>query len=55
MKLYWREVRRGQRLVIGEGDGGDQEQEFVESFTPWDLFEGTQGLTVEADVLPFTP
>ena len=92
MKLYWQEVRRGQRLVIGEGDGGDGEQEiggvrlnkdvydafaktfgyepgravkgiptleqakeFVESFMPWDLFEGTQGLTVEAEVLPYSP
>ena len=88
MKLYWREVRRGQRLVLGDGDqeqeqevGGvrlnkdvydafaktfgyepgravkgiatlEQAKEFVESFTPWDLFEGTQGLTVEEEVQP---
>ncbi|MDA0769209.1 MAG: hypothetical protein BZY79_05245 [SAR202 cluster bacterium Casp-Chloro-G4] len=87
MKLYWREVRRGQRLVMGE-EGAEQEiggvrlnkdvydafaktfgydpgravkgiptleqaKEFVESFTPWDLFEGTQGLVVEEEVQPF--
>ena len=87
MKLYWREIRRGQRLVMG--DDGDDEQEiggvrlnkdvydafaktigyepgravkgiatleqakeFVESHTPWDLFEGTQGLSVEEEVRP---
>ncbi len=89
MKLYWQEVRRGQRLVLGEGDeeqeiGGvrlnkdvydafaktfsyepgravkgiptlEQAKEFVESFTPWDLFEGSQGLTVEAEVQPYSP
>ncbi len=89
MKLYWREVRRGQRLVLGEGDeeqeiGGvrlnkdvydafaktfsyepgravkgiptlEQAKEFVESFTPWDLFEGSQRLTVEAKVQPYSP
>ena len=92
MKLYWREVRRGQRLVLGEGNEGDEEQEiggvrlnkdvydafaktmsyepgravkgiatleqakeFVESFTPWDLYEGTQELTVEAEVQPYSP
>ena len=89
MKLYWREVRRGQRLVLGEGDeeqeiGGvrlnkdvydafaktfsyepgravkgiptlEQAKEFVESFTPWDLIEGSQGLTVEAEVQPYSP
>ena len=87
MKLYWQEVRRGQRLVMGDGDqeqevGGvrlnkdvydafaktfgydpgravkgiptlEQAKEFVESFTPWDLFEGSQGLTVEEEVQPF--
>lgn len=86
MKLYWREVKRGQRLVLGEEDneqevGGvrlnkdvydafaktfgyepgravkgiatlEQAKEFVESFTPWDLFEGSQGLTVEDEVQP---
>lgn len=87
MKLYWREVRRGQKLVLGEGEGEEQEiggvrlnkgvydafaktfgyepgravkgietldqaKEFVESFQPWTLYEGTQGLTVEEEVLP---
>jgi len=30
----------------------DQAKEFVESFHPWELFEGTQGLEVEAEVRP---
>ena len=90
MKLYWREVRRGQRLVIGQDDddteneqeiGGvrankgafdafaktfgyepgrsekgiptmENAKEFVESFRPWELYQGTQGLEVESDVRP---
>ena len=85
-ELYWREVRRGLRLVLGDGEheeeiGGvrinkdvydafaktfgydpgravkgiatlEQAKEFVESFRPWELFEGTQGLTVEEEVQP---
>jgi len=30
----------------------EQAKEFVESFTPWELFDGTQGLTVEEEVQP---
>ena len=90
MKLYWREVRRGQRLVIGMDDGDteneeevggvrenkgafdafaktfgydpgraekgiasmEEAKEFVESFKPWELYQGTEGLQVETDVRP---
>ncbi|MCI0440565.1 MAG: hypothetical protein L0177_15740 [Chloroflexi bacterium] len=88
MQVYWRQVRRGQRLVLS-ADGGENEEEvggvretrngfdafartfgydpgraakgiptleeakaFVESFRPWELFEGTRGLSVEKDVRP---
>ncbi len=89
MRLYWRQTRRGQRLVIGDKDqeseqeiGGVREtksgfdafaktfgyepgrsekgiptmeeaKSFVESFRPWDLYEGTEGLELEATVVPF--
>lgn len=89
MRLYWRQTRRGQRLVIGDQDqeseqeiGGVREtksgfdafaktfgyepgrsekgiptmeeaKSFVESFRPWDLYEGTEGLELEATVVPF--
>ncbi len=89
MRLYWRQTRRGQRLVIGDKDqeqeqeiGGvretksgfdafaktfsyepgrsekgipsmDEAKSFVESFRPWDLFDGTEGLEIEAAVVPF--
>lgn len=87
MKVYWRQTRRGQRLVLNVEDeheeevGGvretkrgfdafartfgydpgraqkgfstmDEAKQFVESFTPWDLFEGAAGLTVEPEVRP---
>jgi hypothetical protein len=88
MKVYWRETRRGERLVLGSGDveqeeevGGVREtkrgfdgfaktfgyepgraekgmatlkeaKQFVESFSPWELFEGGQGLTVDPEVRP---
>lgn len=93
MKLYWREVRRGQRLVIGEDNGDteneqeiggvrsnqgafdafaktfgyepgraekgipsmEQAKEFVESFRPWELYQGTEGLDVEPDLRPLNP
>ncbi len=87
--MYWRQTRRGQRLVIGDEDqdseqeiGGvretksgfdafaktfgyepgraekgiptmDKAKAFVESFRPWDLYEGTEGLELEATVVPF--
>ena len=89
MRLYWRQTRRGQRLVIGDRDqeseqeiGGVREtksgfdafaktfsyepgrsekgiptmeeaKSFVESFRPWDLYEGTEGVELEAAVVPF--
>ncbi len=88
MRLYWRQTRRGQRLVIGDEDqeseqeiGGvretksgfdafaktfgyepgravkgvptmDEAKAFVESFRPWELYEGTEGLGVEATIVP---
>ncbi len=89
MRLYWRQTRRGQRLVIGD-EGQESEQEiggvretksgfdafaktfsyepgrsekgiptmeqaksFVESFRPWELYEGTEGIELEATVVPF--
>ena len=87
MQVYWREVRKGQRLVLLDDNedeeeiGGvretkngfdafaktfgydpgraqksistmDQAKEFVESFSPWELYEEGQGLSVEADVRP---
>lgn len=88
MKVYWRERRKGQRLVLSAEDGQQEEEvggvretksgykafaktfgyepgramddiptleeakEFVESFSPWELFEGGQGLSVEPEVRP---
>ena len=91
MQLYWRQVKRGQRLVLTMEDG-DQEEEvggvretkrgfdafaktfgydpgraqkgmatmedgkaFVESFRPWELFQGTDGLTVDPEIRPAPP
>ena len=88
MDLFWREVRRGQRLVLTVGEGGEEEEvggvrvtkrgfdafaktfgyepgramkgietleeakEFVESFKPWELYDGGQGLSVDSKVRP---
>jgi hypothetical protein len=88
MKLFWRELKRGQRLVLTAGDGAQEEEvggvretkhgfdafaktfgyepgraqkgmetldeakTFVESFSPWELYEGGQDLTVDAEVRP---
>ena len=88
MRIYWKEAKRGQRLVLASDDqemeeeiGGvretkrgfdafaktfgydpgraqkgipsmDQAKEFVESFSPWDLYEEGIGLTVESEVKP---
>ncbi len=88
MIAYWREVRRGQRLVLTNDEGGEEEEiggvretkrgfdafaktfgydpgramkgiasleeakEFVESFRPWELYDGGHGLTVDPDVRP---
>lgn len=30
----------------------DEAKEFVEQFKPWELYEGAQGLSVEAEVRP---
>ena len=87
MQVFWREVRRGQRLVLATDEGGEEEvggvretkrgfdafaktfgyepgraeksistleeaKQFVESFSPWDLFEGGSGLAVDPVVRP---
>ena len=88
MIAYWREVRRGQRLVLAEEEGGDEEEiggvretkrgfdafaktfgydpgraqkgmatleeakEFVESFRPWELYDGGYGASVDPVVRP---
>ena len=88
MIVYWREVRRGKRLVIVEEDGGEEEEvggvretkrgfdafaktfgydpgraqkgmatleeakEFVESFRPWERYDGGQGVSVDPVVRP---
>ena len=86
MNVYWKEVRRGQRLVLDSGDnqeevGGVREtkrgfdafaktfgyepgraqkdiesmeeaKSFVESFRPWELYDGAQGLDVDPEVKP---
>lgn len=88
MNVFWREVRRGQRLVLNstndaneEEIGGvretkhgfdafaktfgydpgramkgiesmDEAKIFVESFKPWELYDGGQGLTVDPEVKP---
>ena len=86
MKLYWQQVRKGERLVLTSDDeqsveeiGGVREtkrgydafaktfgyepgraqkgipsmeeaKEFVENFRPWNLYDGSDGLSVEAAV-----
>ena len=88
MNLYWREWRRGQRLILSLDDGGHEEEvggvretkrgfdafaktfgydpgraekgistmeaakQFVESFRPWELFDGGEGLSVDPEVRP---
>ena len=88
MIAYWREVRRGQRLVLAAEDGGEEEEiggvrvtkrgfdafaktfgydpgraqkgmatleeakEFVESFSPWELYDGGHGVSVDPVVRP---
>ena len=88
MMVYWRERRKGQRLVLVQEEGGDEVEiggvretkrgfdafaktfgydpgraqkgmetleearSFVESFRPWEMYQGTHGLTVESDVRP---
>jgi hypothetical protein len=87
MRVFWREHRIGQKLILQADDGSeaevgavrrtsrgfdamakaigydpgratkglgslDEAKRFVESFTPWDLYEGTESLAVEPDVEP---
>jgi len=88
MQVYWREARRGQRLVLNmEGADHDEEiggvretkkgfdafaktfgyepgraqkgiasmdeaKSFVESFRPWELYEGAEGLSVDPEIRP---
>ena len=87
MKLYWKERRSGQQLVLLADDGNEVEvggvrhatngfnafaktfgydpsraqndiatmeeaKAFVESFSPWEIYPGSQGLSVETDVKP---
>lgn len=86
MQVYWRSLRRGQRLILSY-DNDDQDEEiggvretrqgfdafaktfgydpgraqkgfptmedakqFVESFRPWELYQGTGGLEVDQEV-----
>lgn len=90
MRVFWREHRIGQRLILQGDDNSEEElgavrktprgydalaramgydpgraakglatldeaKLFVESFTPWDLFEGTDPIEVEPDVEPAKP
>ena len=86
MIAYWREFRRGQRLVLVSEEGGEEEEiggvretkrgfdafaktfgydpgramkgietleeakEFVESFRPWELYDGGHGVSVDPQV-----
>ena len=88
MRVFWRERKKGQRLILRNDDSGleeevggvretkggfdafaktfgydpgramkgmaglDEAKEFVESFSPWELFEGGHGLGVEPGVQP---
>ena len=88
MMVYWRERRKGQRLVLVQEEGGEEievggvretkrgfdafaktfgydpgraqkgmetleeAKSFVESFRPWEMYQGTHGLSVEGDVRP---
>lgn len=84
MKVFWKESRRGQRLVLTSDSGVEEEvggvretkrgfdafaktfgydpgravkglssleegKDFVESFKPWELYDGGQGLDVDPD------
>ena len=90
MNVFWRELRKGQRLVIASDDRDPESEEevggvrqtkrgydafaktfgydpgraqkgmesmeeaksFVESFSPWELYQGGQGLSVDSEVRP---
>ena len=87
MKVYWQQNRKGQRLVLTDEGGNEEEiggvretkrgfdafaktfgyepgraqkgmptmdeaKAFVESFSPWGLYPGAEGLTVDPEVKP---
>ena len=88
MMVYWRERKKGQRLILVQEEGSeeievggvretkrgfdafaktfgyepgraekgietlDEAKSFVESFRPWEMYQGTHGLSVESDVRP---
>ena len=88
MMVYWRERKKGQRLILVQEEGSEEievggvretkrgfdafaktfgydpgraqkgmetleeAKSFVESFRPWEMYQGTHGLSVEADVRP---
>ena len=88
MMVYWRERKKGQRLVLVQEEGSEEievggvretkrgfdafaktfgydpgraqkgmetleeAKSFVESFRPWEMYQGTHGLSVENDVRP---
>ncbi len=86
MRIYWKEVRKGLRLVLADGEGEEEiggirqtkrgydafaktfgydpgraqkgiptledARAFVESFSPWELYQASHELTVEPDVVP---
>ena len=88
MMVYWRERKKGQRLILVQEEGSEEievggvretkrgfdafaktfgydpgraqkgmetleeAKSFVESFRPWEMFQGTHGLSVESDVRP---
>ena len=88
MMVYWRERKKGQRLILVQEEGSEEievggvretkrgfdafaktfgydpgraqkgmetleeARSFVESFRPWEMYQGTHGLSVESDVRP---
>lgn len=86
MRVYWKEVRKGWRLILTDGDtaeeiGGIREtprgydafaktfgyepgraakgiasmeeaREFVEQFSPWEMYGAGQNLSVEPEIVP---
>ena len=86
--VYWRERKKGQRLILVQEEGSEEievggvretkrgfdafaktfgydpgraqkgmetleeARSFVESFRPWEMYQGTHGLSVESDVRP---
>ena len=88
MIVFWRQLKRGQQLVLRDDDKGEEAEiggfretkrgvdayaktfgydpgrsqkgfptveeakAFVEYFKPWELFPGTQGLSVDPEVRP---